>query len=112
VSGAAADGAEQRPLGIVAQASSIEIRDEIFLQVVMAGHLVPLAAFLAQAHPEPAVLCEHIFNRHAERRADPRERIDHERDQRAVAQPRMDRDIDAVEQRALQPDRAPAFVPT
>jgi len=61
---------------------------------------VPLAALLAQPHPEPAVLREDIFDRHPERGADPGEGIDHQSDQRAVPQSGMGRDIDAVEQRA------------
>jgi hypothetical protein len=61
---------------------------------------VALAALLAQPHPEPAVLRVDILDRHAERRADPGERIDHEPDQGAVAQAGLRRDIDAVEQRA------------
>jgi hypothetical protein len=31
-----------------------------------------VTAFLAQAHPEPAVLRKDVRDRHAERRADPR----------------------------------------
>jgi hypothetical protein len=41
----------------------------------------------------------HILDRHAERRADPGEGIDHQPDQRAIAQTRLCRDIDAVKQR-------------
>jgi hypothetical protein len=50
---------------------------------------MPLAALLAQPHPEPAVLCVDILDRHAERRADPGEGIDHEANQGAVAQAGM-----------------------
>jgi hypothetical protein len=52
---------------------------------------VRLAALLAQPHPKPPVLGEHVLNLHAERRADAGERIDHEGDQRAVAQARRRR---------------------
>ena len=48
-----------------------------------------LDALLAQPHPEPAVLRVDISDRHAERRADPGEGIDHQPDQRAVAQTGM-----------------------
>jgi hypothetical protein len=41
-----------------------------------------------------------FFDRHAERRADPRERIDHEPDQRPIAQTDDGRRVDAVKQRA------------
>ena len=73
---------------------------------------MPLAAFLTQPHPEPAVLSIDTLDHHAERRADPGERIDHQPEQRAVAQAGMRRDIDVIEQRALPPDRAQAFART
>ena len=66
----------------------------------MAGHLVPLAAFLAQALPQPAILHKHVLGPHRQRRADPREAVDHQPDQRPVAQARIARHIDPVEQRA------------
>ena len=94
LAGAAADRAEQRPLGIVAQAGAVEIGDEVFF---VTGHRVPLAALLAQPHSEPAVLCEHVLDRHAERGAHAGEGIDHERDQRAVAQAGDGPGVDAVE---------------
>ena len=47
---------------------------------------------------QPAVLCEDIFDRHAERSANPGEGIDHQPDQRAIAQTGMRRNTDAVEQ--------------
>jgi hypothetical protein len=78
----------------------------------MARHRVPLAALLAQPHPEAAVLREDILDRHAERRANPGEGIDHEPDQCAIAQTDDGRRVDAVEQRALPRDRAPAFART
>ena len=83
---AAADRAEQRPLGIIAQARAVEIGDEVFVEVVVAWHCVALAALLAQPHPQSAVLRVDILNRHPERRADPGEGLDHEADQSAIAQ--------------------------
>ena len=53
--GAAPDRAEQRPLGITAQVRTVEIGGQVFLEVVMTRHRVPLAALLAQPHPQPAV---------------------------------------------------------
>jgi hypothetical protein len=79
---------------------------------MMARHRMALTALLAQPHPQPAVLRVDILDRHAERRADPGERIDHQPDQGAIAQTGMCRDIDAVEQRALRKDRALRFAPT
>ena len=49
--GAPADRAEQWPLGIVAQARAVEIGNEVFIEVVVARHRVPLAALLPQPHP-------------------------------------------------------------
>ena len=60
----------------------------------MTRHRVALAAFLAQPHPQPAVLRKDILDRHAERRADPCEEIDHEPDPRAITQTGMCRDVD------------------
>src|ERR1700730_7744003 len=67
---AAADRAEQRPLGIVAQAGAVEIGGEVFFEVVVARHCVAPAALLPQPHPEAPVLREDILDRHAERGAD------------------------------------------
>ena len=97
--GATADRAKQRPFWIPAQLGAVKMGGEIFLEIVMARHCVPLAALLAQPHPQPAVLRVDILDHHAERRADPGEGIDHEPDQRAIAQAGMRRDIDAVKQR-------------
>jgi len=45
-----------------------------------------LAAFLLQADPHAAVLNVHVMAAHLERCADAREAVDHQLDQRAVAQ--------------------------
>jgi hypothetical protein len=47
------------------------------------------------------VLCEHIFDTHTERRADARNRIDHEADQGAVAQADDVTRVDAIESPVL-----------
>ena len=88
------------PLGSSRRTCAVEIGDEIFIKVVVAGHRVALAALLAQPHPQPTVLRVDILDRHAERRADAGEGMDHEGDQRAIAHTGMRRDIDAIEQRA------------
>jgi hypothetical protein len=59
-----------------------------------------LATFLAQPHPEAAVLHEHVLDLHGKRRADPRERIGHEGNQGAVAETGRRRRVDAVEELA------------
>lgn len=52
----------------------------------MTRHRVPFATLFVQPHPQPAVLRVNILDCHSERRADPGEGIDHEPDQRAIAQ--------------------------
>ena len=96
----AADRAEQRPLGIAGEPAAVDVVVQVGLEVVVAGHLVPLAALLVQPHPQPPVLDVDVLDLHRERRADPRERIDHEADQRAVAKADRRRHVDRVEQRA------------
>jgi hypothetical protein len=51
------------------------------------------------AAPRAEVLRVDILDRHAERRADPGERIDHQPDQGAVAQACLRRRVDAAQQR-------------
>jgi hypothetical protein len=50
---------------------------------------VPLAALLAQPHPQPPVPREDILDRHPERRTALGEGVDHQPDQRAIAQTGM-----------------------
>jgi hypothetical protein len=73
---------------------------QVGFEVVMAGHGVLLAALLVQAHPKPPVLRIHVFDAHADRRADARERIDHEAKERTIAQANDGRDIDRVDELA------------
>jgi hypothetical protein len=61
---------------------------------------VALAALLAEPHPQAAVLRVDGFDCHTKRRTDPGEGIDHQPDQRVIAQASVRRHIDAVEQRA------------
>jgi hypothetical protein len=70
LTGAVADRAEQRPVGIATKAGTIERGQDLFLEVVMAGHRVALSALLAQPHPSAPVLRVDILDRHAERGAD------------------------------------------
>jgi len=60
-----------------------------------------LAAFLAQAHLQTAVLAIHVRHAHRERRTHPGERKYHQRKQRPIPRPDQRRDIDAVEQPAM-----------
>lgn len=67
---------------------------QIGLKVVVAGHLVTLAAFLVQSHPGAPALHIVTFNPHLHRGADAREGVDHQPDQRPVAQVDRRADID------------------
>src|SRR3546814_5514211 len=66
--------AEQRPLGLRAQLTPVDIGGQIVLKIMVAEHFVLLAALFVQPHPETAVLHENVLDTHGERRADPRER--------------------------------------
>jgi hypothetical protein len=94
------DRAEQRPSGVPRQIAAVDIGMEIRLEIVVARHRVALAALLVELHPQPSVLDEHVLDPAGQRRADPREGVDHQRDQRAVAQANARRHVDRVEQRA------------
>ena len=82
----ARQGREEGAIRLVLEARAFDIFGQVFLKRVVAGHFMALAAFLAQTHPEPVAFVKEIGNRHADRRADAREGVGHETDQRAVAQ--------------------------
>jgi hypothetical protein len=64
----------------------------------MTRHLVALAAFLAQAHPQPPVLYIDVVDPHGQGGAHPRERKHHQRDQRPIAQAHRRCHIDTVQE--------------
>jgi hypothetical protein len=78
--------------------ASVDIGVKVSLEVVVAGHLVALAAFLVQANPKPAALHIDVLDLHRERRAEAREGIDHEADQGVVAKADRRCHVDAVKQ--------------
>src|ERR1022692_1647389 len=55
-------GPEQRPLAVALDAGSLYVRIEKFFQLVMAGHFIDLAVFLAQAEPPAFLLREVILD--------------------------------------------------
>ena len=61
---------------------------EVGLELVVAGHLVVLAALLPEPHPGPVPLNEHVLGAHLQGGPDTGEGVDHEGDEGAVAQPR------------------------
>jgi hypothetical protein len=78
--------AEQRAIGITRNAGRRDVFVEIFLEIVMAGHLVLLAAFLMQRHPAATSLDEIIPHLHLQRGAHAGKGVGHDRDERAITQ--------------------------
>ena len=95
---AAPNRPKQRPLWILGDARSVDVCGEVRLKVMVARHGVLLAALLAQPHPEAAVLREHVLDLHADRRTDPRERINHEGNQRPITKSGRGGGVDGVNQ--------------
>jgi hypothetical protein len=62
--------------------------------LVVRRHFVLLAAFFVQPHPPAFALRIIVLDIHVQRRRDARERVDQERNQRAVAQSHDRRDVD------------------
>jgi hypothetical protein len=84
--GLARGRAEQGAVRVAAYAGGGDVLVKIPLQIVMAGNLMLLAAFLVQADPSAASLHEVIANLHLQHGAHARERVNHRGDQRPVAQ--------------------------
>ena len=89
-SGGAQGGGEEPGLGIWGQGrgKGRGVVLEVGLELVVAGHLVVLAALLAEPDPSPVPLNEHVPSVHLHDSPDAGEGVDHEGDQGAVAQPR------------------------
>jgi len=88
-------GEDALPFGTVAGDTWAHI-----LEIVVAGHFVALAAFLAQAYPLTAALVIDIADFHAEGGADAGEAVDHQADQRAISQADRGSGIDTIQQGA------------
>ena len=74
------------PASSAVASRAIDVLLQIGLEFVVTGHLVMLAAFLVEPHPGVAALREYVLEAHLEHRAHAREGIDHQGDQRPVAQ--------------------------
>lgn len=98
--GPAPDRAEQRAVRVLADAGPVQVGVQVAFQVVVTGQGHRLAALLVQAHPQAAVLHEHVLDPHGGGRADPREGVDHQPDQSAVAQTDRCGGVDRVQDRA------------
>jgi hypothetical protein len=108
----AARGAEQRPGFIACNAGGGDVLIQKGFQLVMTGRFVFLAAYLVQTHPAAPPLREVVADIHLQHRADADECVDHDADQRAVAQGGQRVGVDDCQQRAPPRDPAPAFFPS
>ena len=98
--GPGGDRGKQRGFRLMAEPARIEIGVQIGLEIVVAGHLMTLAALFVEPHPEAALVDEDAFDPHAGRGADPGEGIDHEGDQGPVPQAGNPAGVDGVEELA------------
>ena len=81
----AGHGLEEGSRGVGAEACHGRVGDEVGIEGVVAGHPVNFAALLGQADVEAVLLAEEVADVERKGRADPREGIDHQRDQGAVS---------------------------
>ena len=84
--GAAGGGAEEGCLAGVANAGRLYIGVEIGLQIVMGRHFMTLAAFFVQPKPPALALRVKILHAHVGDGADTAEGVDHDGDERAIAE--------------------------
>src|ERR1022692_147241 len=78
--------AEQGSAFLAGDARGLDVRRHVLFQVVMRRHFVALAALLVEAHPPAAPLKIPIFDIHARCGAHARERVDHQGDERTIAE--------------------------
>lgn len=100
LSRAAADRPKKRPFGIAGESGTVDVCGQCLVEIVMAGHSVILAALLMQPYPEPSVLGKHVLDLHSQRGPNAGEAINHERNERTIAQSRRRRGVYAVEKPA------------
>ena len=88
---------EQRSLGIFPEPRHRDVGIQPGIQVVMRRHVVSLPALFMKPYPGSFALDIHVLNAHEEHRSDPREGVDHERDERPIAQAHHGARVDARE---------------
>jgi hypothetical protein len=74
-------GPEYRPLLIAADAGGGDPGIKVFVEALMAGHLMPFAAFLMEPEPGAATLLEIVLHPQADDRADASEGVAHQPEQ-------------------------------
>jgi len=84
--GASYRGAEQGALRLVADAGGAQIFVEEGFEFVVGRHLVALTAFLVQAYPPALAAGVVVLDFHRNDGADAREAVNHDADQRPIAQ--------------------------
>lgn len=84
--GEAACGAKQRPILVVCDARSGDVRMEIGFELGYARRFVLLAAFFMQANPCAPSLSKVVAHIHLQHSADTRKGVDHHGNQRPVTQ--------------------------
>src|SRR5260370_15049141 len=93
--------AEEQALVLAGDARSLEIVVQVALKARMAGHLVPLAAFLMEPEPQPLPMLEIISDPHRHRCAYPGKTVNHRSDERPVAESDPRGGLDRVPAKAL-----------
>src|ERR1039457_4518683 len=79
-------GTEQGSAFLAADAGGLDVRRHVLFEVVVRRHLVALTALLMQRNPPAATLKIPVLDIHARRGANARERVDHKRDEGAIAE--------------------------
>jgi hypothetical protein len=92
-------GAEERPFPILGDAGRRDILLQVEVEIVVGWHLVLLAAFLVEPHPSAPSLNKEVLHLHGNRRTHAGEGVDHQSDQRPIAQAGQGSGVDRVEQR-------------
>src|SRR5712691_13203589 len=89
---------EEGSVLLVADARGLDVRGHVLFEIVMRRHFVALAALLMETDPPAAILQVPIFDIHTRRRTHAGEGVDHEPDERAIAETDDGRGVDAVEE--------------
>ena len=80
-------GPEQVALGLIGESGGRDVLVEIGFEIVVAGHLMTLAAFLVQSDPAASALGVVVLDPHLRDGPDAPKRVDHGRNQSPIAEP-------------------------
>ena len=90
---------EERSSPVLAGPRDLEVGVDVALRHVVGGDDVVPSAFLVEPEERPSPLGVVVGDPERDRRAHPREAVDEDAEERAVAEARQGRDVDAVEER-------------